>query len=233
MTKRRLLIDGVIVAVATGVLAMPYLLSERTEHRILPVRCTHFAVRRGSGLAGSDNRRPAQRPWTASVTVSNLGPDRAELISAEIVSRYRTGSESWPVSTAGVVLRTGRVTSLTVQLPATGSDPDGPRVWVFRGTYHTRHGLGHRLLRVVQDRLNVELVYVPAEWAGDFLRTYPENYDSMLTNELGWRYVTLRSPYRGGLTRQRLVPAAEAEQAAAPEPPPAAPVRTSPQEHEP
>src|SRR5258707_6229939 len=100
MTKRRLILDGIIVAGAIGLLVTPYLVPERVGAwrggYYSLAQCTQFAVVRDSVVAGGDTL-PTRSHWTASITISNVGPRRAELLAAEIVSRFRNGSESWPV----------------------------------------------------------------------------------------------------------------------------------------
>ena len=112
MTKRCLIIGG-IVAAAIALLVTPCLVPERIGAwrggYYSLAQCTQFAVVRDSVVPGGDSR-PAGSHWTASITISNVGPRRAELLAAEIVSRFRKGSESWPVPMPGLVLRPGAAT---------------------------------------------------------------------------------------------------------------------------
>jgi len=122
-----------------------------------------------------------------------------------------------------LVLRPGAVTSFAVSLPATGSDPDGLRVWDLSAQHQSRDSTVIKWLRALQDRL-------PADWHadclprvgyGDFQVGYPENYYSVLTNELGWRIIARTNMIVGGpngvfggLTKQfELRPGGKAEQA--------------------
>jgi hypothetical protein len=71
--------------------------------------------------------------------------------------------------------------------------------------------LHNRLPRVMQlDRL----IYRPGVYQGSLLGRYPENYDSMMTNELGWRFkvVSLGPDGRGRYREWR--PGGEVEHAA-------------------
>jgi hypothetical protein len=211
MTKRRLIIDGIIVAAAIGLLVTPYLVPERIGAwrggYYSLAQCTQFAVARDLVVPVGDSR-PAGSQWTASITISNVGPRGAELLGAEIVSRFRKGSESWPVPMPGFVLRPGAATSITVKLPVTGSDPDGPRVWELRGQYRTRDSKAAQWLMSLHDRLPRDmqldqLIYRPGVYQGSLLGRYPENYDSMMTNELGWRFkVVSLGPDGRGLHRE-------------------------------
>jgi hypothetical protein len=108
----------------------------------------------------------------------------------------------------GFVLRPGAATSITVQLPVTGSDPEGPRVWELRGQYRTRDSKAVQWLMSLHNRLPRDmqldrLIYRPGVYQGSLLGRYPENYDSMMTNELGWRFkVVSLGPNGRGLYRE-------------------------------
>jgi hypothetical protein len=211
MTKRRLIIDGMIVAAVIGFMVMPYLVPERTGAwrggYYSLAQCTQFAVARDSVVPVGDSRSAGSQ-WTASITISNAGPRRAELLAAEIISRFRNGSESWPVPMPGFVLRPGAATSITVQLPVTGSDPEGPRIWELQGRYRTRDSKAAQWLMSLHDRLPRDmqldwLIYRPGAYQGSLLGRYPENYDFMMTNELGWRFkVVSLGPDGRGLYRE-------------------------------
>jgi hypothetical protein len=175
-----------------GFLLLPYLLPEQPPSgqsaSYSLAYCTRFVVER-SPLVSTDSLAAAEAPWTASIIITNVGPHAAALLGGNIVSKFRTGSESWPAPTGGRVLEPRKATSITLKLPVTTSGSDGPRVWEFRCAYRTRISSVYAWLEKLQSRLPRGLqADLPRVWNGQFEARYPENYDSVLTNDLGWRF---------------------------------------------
>jgi hypothetical protein len=206
--RRRLLIDSSIVVAALAVLAMPYLLPEPTRpvtNRSRSVAyCLHFEMPTNP-ITSSDIRNPRQSFWSGSITVSNAGPHAVELLSAEIISRSGAGTETWRTSLVGPLLRRGAATTLAVQLPTHGDATNQPRVWELHGNYRTRLSEFNRYLTMLQDGLprHPRLFNLPQVWQGDFTARWPKNFDSVLTNDLGWRLkVVAKGMLHGGLLRE-------------------------------
>ena len=195
MTKQRLIVYCLIVVVVMGLLVTPYLLPERPESYqggfYSLTECARFVVAPVPVVSGSDGRADKSH-WMASITISNAGPRLAELRGAEIVSTFRAGVERWPVTLPNIVLRPGATVSTNLQLPATDTDRDGPRIWELKAQYRTRESKATEWLQNLHDRLPRDMqmdrfIYRPGTYQGNLVGRYPENYDSMLTNELGWR----------------------------------------------
>jgi hypothetical protein len=180
-----------IVVAALGVLVTPYLLPEPSgpyeSASWSVVNCTRFAMATKPVTAAGTNKFESH--WIGSITVSNVGPHAAELLGVKIISRTRIGTESWPIPLGNRLLRRGSTTIIDVQLPADGETNAEPRVWELHGDYKTRLTKWNRWLTRIQHRLpsDLRILNLAQVCQGSFSSRFPENYDSMLTNELGWR----------------------------------------------
>ena len=118
------------MVVVLALLSLPYLLPDGAGSRPSPSHswacCTEFQVGRTPPVS-ADDAKAGQSTWTASFTISNAGPHGAILQTGSIVSRIRAGSESWPVSLGGRLLRPGATALIKLPLPVQAGDD--ARVW--------------------------------------------------------------------------------------------------------
>lgn len=205
MNRRRISLYALIVTAGMGIVVTPYLLPEpgrdRPDHDYSLAQCTAFSVVPDPGSPHGGTGPDAC--WLASITISNVGPRRAGFLPAEIVSRVRTGTENWPVTMPGVVLSPGASTAVTFRLPMTGKDPEGPRIWQFRGQYQARDNTAKEWLRTLQDHLppTLELLDLPGIFQAGLEGEFPANAGSMLTNELRWRKTVINVRMHDGANK--------------------------------
>jgi hypothetical protein len=197
MMIRRLLIDAlivvanvlIVVAAISLVLLVNRLAEPTPQPSLFGLYCTRFLVEQTPSVSGSSHTDPGA-PWTASITISNAGPYAAVLLSGVVISKFRTGSERWGVSMPGAVVQPRKAISIRQQLPASPGAGGAPRVWEFSGSYKTRPRKLYQWLGALQDRLPPawQRFNLPKPWFHKFDGRYPENYESVLTKDLGWRF---------------------------------------------
>ncbi|MCX6921936.1 MAG: hypothetical protein NT154_01765, partial [Verrucomicrobia bacterium] len=81
-------------------------------------------------------------------------------------------------------------TTITLPLPAQASGSATPRVWELQCSYRTRISKVDDWLGAVVARLprGLQVIDVPCVGKDQSVARYPENYDRVLTNDLGWRH---------------------------------------------